>query len=33
MRLAKVYGQKRMESACERGLSVGAYSYRNIASI
>lgn len=33
MRLAKSYGPQRMEAACERALSVGAYSYRSIESI
>jgi len=33
IRLAKVYGDERMEAASERALAVGAYSYRSIESI
>lgn len=33
IRLAKVYGDERMEAASERALTVGAYSYRSLESI
>jgi transposase len=33
MRLAKVYGQERMEGASERALGVGALSYKSVESI
>jgi len=33
IRLAKTYGNERMEAACTRALSVGAYSYSSVASI
>lgn len=31
--LAKNYGQKRLEQACQRALSIGAYSYKSVKSI
>jgi hypothetical protein len=33
MRLSKVYGNDRVERACERALSVGALSYKSVESI
>jgi len=33
MRLARTYGNERMEKACQRGLAIGAFSYKSIASI
>jgi len=33
MRLSKVYGNDRLERACERALSVGAVSYKSVESI
>ena len=33
LRLEKTYGVQRLEAACRRGISIGAASYRSIASI
>jgi transposase len=33
LKLAKTYGDARLEAACQRGLSIGARSYGSIASI
>ena len=33
LRLAKTYGEIRLEAACQRGLTIGARSYSSIASI
>lgn len=33
LRLAKTYGEVRLEAACQRGLTIGARSYGSIASI
>ncbi len=33
LRLARTYGDARLEAACQRGLSIGARSYGSIASI
>jgi transposase len=33
LRLAKTYGDGRLEAACQRGLTIGARSYGSIASI
>jgi len=33
LRLAKTYGEARLEAACQRGISIGARSYGSIASI
>ena len=33
LRLEKTYGAQRLEAACRRGISIGAASYRSIASI
>lgn len=33
MRLGKSYGENRLESACERALNIGAYSYKSVESI
>ncbi|MBN4056434.1 transposase [Rhodothermus sp. AH-315-K08] len=33
MRLAKTYGKKRLEAACQRGLAAKAVSYKSIESI
>jgi transposase len=33
LRLGKSYGETRLEAACERALKIGAYSYKNVASI
>ena len=33
LRLARTYGEVRLEAACQRGLSIGARSYGSIASI
>jgi transposase len=33
LRLARTYGEARLEAACQRGLSIGARSYGSIASI
>jgi hypothetical protein len=31
--MEKTYGAQRLEAACRRGISIGAASYRSIASI
>jgi transposase len=31
--LARAYGPARLDAACQRGISIGATSYRSIASI
>jgi hypothetical protein len=31
--MEKTYGARRLETACRRGISIGAASYRSIASI
>src|SRR5580765_5153749 len=33
LRLAKTYGEARLEAACQRGISIGAHTYGSIASI
>jgi hypothetical protein len=33
LRMEKTYGAQRLEAACRRGISIGAASYRSIASI
>ena len=33
LRLAKIYGDVRLEAACQRGLTIGAHTYGSIASI
>jgi transposase len=33
LRMEKTYGARRLEAACRRGISIGAASYRSIASI
>jgi transposase len=33
LRMEKTYGAQRLEAACGRGISIGAASYRSIASI
>ena len=33
LQLAKIYGNERLEAACQRGLSIGSRSYGSIASI
>ena len=33
LRLGKSYSEARLEAACDRALKIGAYSYKNIASI
>jgi transposase len=33
LRLEKAYGARRLEAACHRGITIGATSYRSIASI
>jgi transposase len=33
LRMEKTYGGRRLEAACRRGISIGAASYRSIASI
>ena len=33
MRLGESYGQKRLELACQRALTIGAYSYKSVLSI
>jgi hypothetical protein len=31
--MEKTYGAQRLEAACRRGISIGAASYRSIASL
>jgi hypothetical protein len=33
MRLGKSYGDERLEAACQRALTLGACSYKSLASI
>jgi hypothetical protein len=33
LRMEKTFGAQRLEAACRRGISIGAASYRSIASI
>ena len=33
LRLARVYGQPRLEAACERAIAINAHSYRSVLSI
>ena len=33
LKLAKTYGDMRLEAACQRGLTIGARTYGSIASI
>ena len=33
LRLGKSHGDDRLEAACDRALKIGAYSYKNVASI
>jgi hypothetical protein len=33
MRLAKRYSPQRLENACTRAVSIGAYTYRSVESI
>ena len=33
LRLGKAYGEQRLEAACRRALTLGAHSYKSIASI
>ena len=33
LRLAKTYGEARLEAACQRGLTIGARTYGSVASI
>jgi hypothetical protein len=33
MRLGKRFGEQRLEAACRRALTLGAYSYKSIESI
>ncbi len=33
MRLAKIYGDERLEAACRRALSIGTYRYQSVKSI
>lgn len=33
LRLAKGYGQQRLEAACQRALAIGAHNYKSVKSI
>lgn len=33
LRLEKMYGRERLESACARAIAIGALSYKSVASI
>ena len=33
LRLARTYGQPRLEAACERAIAINAHSYRSVLSI